>query len=86
MNPIQLLAEAVYGKGAKARVWRNTVRVETFELGEVLVIRHPLGPEAAKRMAQAAMLAVLGEMAEAEPLSDGWGYPDSGREDFHADG
>lgn len=56
---IQELAEAVYGKGAKARTWRNQVRVETFEHGEVLVVRHPEGPEAAQRMAAAALHAQI---------------------------
>lgn len=59
MTVIQERATAVYGEGAKARAWRGTVRVETHELGEVLVIRHPEGPDAAKRMAGAALLAQI---------------------------
>lgn len=61
---IQELAEAVYGKGARARSWRNQVRVETNELGEVLVVRHPEGPEAAQRMAEAALRAQIARYAE----------------------
>lgn len=63
---IQELAEAVYGKGARARAWRNQVRVETNELGEVLVIRHPEGPEAAARMAEAALRAQVTRYAEGQ--------------------
>jgi len=58
MVEVKALAEAVYGEGARARRWRGTVRVETFELGEVLVVRHP-DPEAAPRMAAAALRAQI---------------------------
>ena len=64
---IQELAEAVYGKGARARAWRNQVRVETNELGEVLVVRHPEGPEAAQRMAEAALKAQITRYAGDPP-------------------
>jgi len=68
MEIIQERAKAVYGEGARARAWRNTVRVETFELGEVLVVRHPEGAESAQRMAAAALLAQIERYAEpAEP-------------------
>jgi len=56
MAEIQELAEQVWGPGARARRWRGTVRVETFELGEVLTVRHP-DPEVAPRMAEAALRA-----------------------------